>query len=521
MDPEELEKKVPDGVEDGSNKQLDLEAIGEQNGYVVDLNLIDKNDPKYRDLKLAPDGHTVLIPQPSDDPNDPLNWSQTKKNIILFVISATAFLPDYGSATGAVTLLPQSAIWGVSPDYVNHSQVGNVFMLGAGGIFVVVLSAYFGRLPILFWFTLTAVWTAAWCAGATTFESFMAARILNGFFSTVAQGGGLMFIKDIFFFHEHARKINVWASFIILSPYFGPLIAAFIISTQKWQWAFGVYTIETGLCLIAIVLFADETFYNRRIAPDQHLPRKSKIQRLIGIEQWRDRHQRSSLYQAVMRPIRVILKPTIFLSTFYYLFTFAWVVGINTTLSIFVTPLYGFGPKQIGYFYFTPIVAAILGEIAGHWLHDVIAAALTRRNKGTFQPEFRLMVLWLSTPFIITGLVVLGFALERAWHYMVAAVAWGLYVFGIMITTVGIQSYCLDSYPEAGGEVNAWINFGRTTGGFIISYFQVRWANAMGTERSFSIQAGVCAGVFLIVIFMQLYGLRLRQWAGRLDFKTD
>lgn len=33
---------------------------------------------------------------------------------------------------------------------------------------------------------------------------------------------------------------------------------------------------------------------------------------------------------------------------FYYMFTFAWVVGINTTLSIFVTPLYNFGLKQIG-----------------------------------------------------------------------------------------------------------------------------------------------------------------------------
>lgn len=34
-------------------------------------------------LKLASDGKTVLIPQPSDDPNDPLNWSFTKKHVIL------------------------------------------------------------------------------------------------------------------------------------------------------------------------------------------------------------------------------------------------------------------------------------------------------------------------------------------------------------------------------------------------------------------------------------------------------
>ena len=66
-------------------------------------------------------------------------------------------------------------------------MVGNVFVVGAGGLVVVVLSAYFGRLPVLVWFTAIALGTVAWCAAATSFESYMAARILNGFFSTVAQ----------------------------------------------------------------------------------------------------------------------------------------------------------------------------------------------------------------------------------------------------------------------------------------------------------------------------------------------
>ena len=76
----------------------------------------------------------------------------------------------------------------MSADEVNHSQAGNVFMIGAGGLVVIILSAYFGRLPVLFWFTLIGFATAAWCAGATSFDSFFTARILNGFFSTVAQG---------------------------------------------------------------------------------------------------------------------------------------------------------------------------------------------------------------------------------------------------------------------------------------------------------------------------------------------
>jgi hypothetical protein len=76
---------------------------------------------------------------------------------------------------------------------------------------VVMLSAYIGRMPVVFWFLIVTVATSAWCAGAKTFDSFMAARILNGFFSTVTQVGGLMFIQDMFFFHERARKINIWA----------------------------------------------------------------------------------------------------------------------------------------------------------------------------------------------------------------------------------------------------------------------------------------------------------------------
>ena len=61
-----------------------------------------------RALKTTHDGLTELSPQPSSDVNDPLNWSQSKKMIILLVVSATAFLADFGSSMGAVTSVVQS-----------------------------------------------------------------------------------------------------------------------------------------------------------------------------------------------------------------------------------------------------------------------------------------------------------------------------------------------------------------------------------------------------------------------------
>ncbi|EEH21718.2 hypothetical protein PABG_03934 [Paracoccidioides brasiliensis Pb03] len=515
-----------------------LEAAVEKDGYVFDASLAGDNG-----LKTTADGSKILIPQPSASPLDPLNWSWARKHLILIIISMTAFLPDYGSATGAVTLLPQAGIWGMTPDEVNHSQVGNVFMLGVGGVFVVGLAAYFGRYPVFFWFTVIATATAVWCTAAQTFESFMAARILNGFFSTVAQGGGLMYIKDLFFFHEHARKINIWSSFIIVSPYLGPLFTAFIINTQIWQWAFGVYTIMTGLCLFLIIFCIDETYYDRKLSESQQPARGPKWKRMVGIEQFRSRHLRNTFKDACMRPIIIICKPPVFISMMYYLLTFAWVVGINTTLSIFLGPLYGFGPKQIGkyssplsklflpfltkrfknkkgFFYFTPVTAAILGEIVGHWLHDLIAKIAARHNNGRLEPEARYVAVWISTPFMIAGLVLLGFALDGKYHYMLASLGWGLYVFGIMITTVAVNAYVLDSYPEASGEVAAWINFGRTTGGFVVSYFMVRWAKEQGTVRQFGTMTGICGFAFLMVLGLQYYGKRMRLWAGPANFKT-
>lgn len=265
----------------------------------------------------------------------------------------------------------------------------------------------------------------------------------------------------------------------------------------------------------------DETFYDRHLPMISRPVPKSRALRMLGIEQWKSRKQRSTAWQAFMRPWIVIAKPTVFLSMLYYSLTFAWVIGINTTLAIFVTPLYGFGLKQVGLFYFTPIVAALIGEVTGHWLHDLFGNLYMRRHGGVLEPEARLLPLYIATPFVVSGLVLIGFCLQNGYHYMITALAWGLYVFGTMLSTVAVASYNLDSYPEASGEMGAWLNLARALGGFVMTYVQVRWAEGSGTERSFGVQAGVSLGAFLLVVVLQIWGKRLRTWSGRLHFKTS
>lgn len=96
---------------------------------LLDTHAAHLENGQLSDLKLAKDGHTVLIPQPSTDPNDPLNWSWTKKHLMLAVVSFTAFLGDYGSGAGIPLIVLQGEEWGLSPAKVNEAGNLNVLML--------------------------------------------------------------------------------------------------------------------------------------------------------------------------------------------------------------------------------------------------------------------------------------------------------------------------------------------------------------------------------------------------------
>ncbi|CAI7580108.1 unnamed protein product [Penicillium pancosmium] len=300
-----------------------------------------------------------------------------------------------------------------------------------------------------------------------------------------------------------------------------PLLASFMAISLSWRWPFWLYAILTGLALLGVIFFGQETFYNRQIPPSEQPARGSRSLRLIGVEQWRSRSQRNSFVEAVSRSFTVLEKPVILLTNLYYVCIFAWLVAINATLPIFLTSLYGFGPKQIGFMYFAPVVAAIIAYILGHWLHDALARFYVRRNYGVFHPESRLIIVWLAMPFMLSGLVIVGFALQRHYHYMLVALGWGLYTFGMIINSASVNMYVLNSYPEASGEVGMWINFSRTAGGFIISYFQVEWVSRVGAEATFGTQAAICAFVFPIIILLQFRGKELRAWGGELNFKTN
>ncbi len=73
-------------------------------GYVVDPSRYPDN---AAGLKISVDGF-VLIPQPLDTDDDPLNWSPRKKWLTVAIIAYIAALADYTGGTAIITIIPQS-----------------------------------------------------------------------------------------------------------------------------------------------------------------------------------------------------------------------------------------------------------------------------------------------------------------------------------------------------------------------------------------------------------------------------
>jgi hypothetical protein len=87
------EKTVEAPVDTEKSVNSDSTEEHHPRGQNVDIETTANSDGLYlvKDtdlgLKLAKDGSTVLIPQPSDDDEDPLNWSWLKKHKAFFAAS--------------------------------------------------------------------------------------------------------------------------------------------------------------------------------------------------------------------------------------------------------------------------------------------------------------------------------------------------------------------------------------------------------------------------------------------------
>jgi hypothetical protein len=139
--------KTPDSTSKESfveetRQPADLEKDASAGGaYIVG----EDTDADTRGLKTTENGKIVLIPQPSSDPDDPLNWSWMKKHTVLLALLLPSLLTDWGMTWGTTLFELQAVTWKMSVPAAARSVSGGIFLQGPGGVLAVPFVQRFGR----------------------------------------------------------------------------------------------------------------------------------------------------------------------------------------------------------------------------------------------------------------------------------------------------------------------------------------------------------------------------------------
>lgn len=510
--------------------------------YLVDItgNSSSAHDASHKDI--------VLVPRPSADPNDPLNWTYRRK---LLAVSM-AYL--YVLGTGIATSLQYSVLADITADTgistANLVQGTGVMFLFFGYACLIwqPIALTYGRRGVYLLTMLLTIPMMAWTAYSSSAGEWFAHRVLIGIIVSPIESLCEVTVFDLFFAHNRGTYMGLYVFILFGSNFLAPLVAGWFNDAYGWRWTMHFGTIVCAVCFIIMFFFMEETIYFRdngiegeaitgsetqettegKEAPSSEKDVSSEtvpstqyhnINAGWGKYAWfralPGRPSNMDMLHMVYRPVIMIFRfPTVAWAGFLYGINLAWYTVLNGTASpVLTSEPYNWSAALVGCVYAGPIIGAAVASLWSGNAADWIALKLARRNNGIREPEQRLWVLAVSGIVSAAGLITWGVGAYHHAHWVGLVFGLGMLTFGCVTGGAIAVSYNVDCFKEIAGETTVSIMLIRNTIGFGFSYAITPWWTTQGLQNCF-ITAGmisiVCSFTFVIMI---IYGKRLRRWS--------
>lgn len=239
-------------------------------------------------------------------------------------------------------------------------------------------------------------------------------------------------------------------------------MAAWLITVVDWRTDFGVLAALHGFSTLLVIFLGDETLYDRRNPQPRERGIWGKFRLLTGIAGLKVKG-RPGMLTVFKDIISIQLRPQIFfLTVFYVMVLVAWVIGVNVTISLLVTPPpYAWSFQKQALSWLAPLIGALIGEVWGHWFNDFLQRTYIRKHNGAYVLENRLWGAYAPTIIGMTGLILYGQSFQNTLHWMVILVAWAMIAFSMIAGTTAVSAYCLDAFPHHSSLVASIINMWR------------------------------------------------------------
>ncbi|KAF9874439.1 major facilitator superfamily transporter [Colletotrichum karsti] len=474
----------------------------------------------------------IQQPQPSRDPNDPLNWPNRLKywnfGLAAFYTLMVFALIDAATPTWA----PMHEQLGFSYDILNTSYAVGCGALAIGACVLIPFALKYGRRPIYICSTAIQFGVSIWSAHQQTVADLMMVNILSCFMGALAETVVQMTVADVFFVNQRGtmNAIFFWSTRIGAS--LAPLAAGYVTISQGWRWVWWWIAIFFGVLLLAMIFGYEETKFvtppidgvsqlhqpgieGIRRSKDTDHPLSSKepntnftvsdIDSTISRKSYRERlalttsspGSLGSFVRHCYQPFQILFSvPGVFYMSLVY---GAMMISSNilvTTLSNWMTRApYNFNPDQIGLMSLAPFTGSTLGTLICGPLSDWWILYLSRRNKGIYEPEMRLWVMAAFAPFVPIGMILFGVGLSSGWPWPVLAVSYALCSFGTAPAGTISLTYITDAYTEVVGDAMVGVTFIRNMCSFIIIFALPPWIAAAGVQTVY-----IVIGVFITAI---------------------
>ncbi|KAF3038059.1 hypothetical protein E8E11_005361 [Didymella keratinophila] len=500
-------------------------------------------------LRHIDSNQIILIPTPTNDPNDPLNWSFGYRWYIVILVSAAIFFCNFLAAGPTVVITQVTAdFFGAPPDNVNFvpdiSKTAYFFtttalMQGIGAFLWMPLIAKYGRRPVYVSSFVLYTVCAVWAGASKSYGSELASRIVMGAAAGAAEVLAPLTISDIFFLHERGTVMAVYTCALSAGVSGGIIIAGLVSIHNGWRTIYWVATALIGTCTLFVIFTFPETMYTRNAAasiavaqgdpkqedPESKGPMTAQIDDtsvasnavipeersyISSLRLFSGIYTKEPLWKLFVRPVAFIILPQVFWATLVMSGTIGFLVAITSNFAPAFETAYGFKPWQSGLCFVAALIGAFIGIFVGGHFSDWIADRQTQRNGGVREPEMRLPAILVSIVTAPLALVLYGVGIQYKLHWICPTIALGLINFSIVQATNVSLVYTVDCYRPVAGEIVVTQMAWKSAFGFLLSFYTNPWVNQSGYLNAYGAMAGISGGLIILGVPFFVWGGRIR-----------